>query len=66
MGEKIGQHTALGCPKFREFIMNNLNEISALDEDSFRSLTGILQRIADQQFSCLVIKTKSGKEEKLW
>ena len=66
IAEKIGQNAATGCPKFFQFVRNNLNEISATDGESFRSLTGILQRLEGQQFSCLVIKTKSGKEEKLW
>jgi hypothetical protein len=67
ISEKIGQEAALGCPKFLEFIKNNLNELSeSSDEEETKSITGVFQRIEEQLFSSIVIKTKSGKEEKLW
>ena len=66
IAEKIGEEAALGCPDFRQFVKNNLNQIVADDDENTRTLTGTLLKIEDQQFSCLVVKTKSGKEEKLW
>lgn len=67
IGEKIGQEAAINCPKFLEFVKNNLNEIKeASAEDKTRSMNGIFQRIDEQQFSSLVIKTKAGKEERFW
>ena len=66
IAEKIGEEAALGCPEFRQFVKNNLSQIVADDDENTRTLTGTLLKIEDQQFSCLVVKTKSGKEEKLW
>ena len=67
ISEKIGKEAAFGCPKFLEFIKNNLSEINESDdEEETKSITGIFQRLEEQLFSSLVIKTKSGKEEKLW
>lgn len=67
ISEKIGQQAALGCPKFLEFVRNNLSELSGpSDEPASKSITGTFQRIETQLFSSLVIKTKAGKEEKLW
>lgn len=61
--EKIGEEAAKGCPKFFEYVKNNMGEIH--DED-IQQISGSLQRIEQQQFYALVIKTKTGKEEKLW
>ena len=67
ISEKIGQEAALGCPKFLEFVRNNLSEIKeSADDDETKLITGTFQRIEEQLFSSLVIKTKTGKEEKLW
>lgn len=67
IGERIGQEAALGCPKFLEFIKNNLSEIKeASEEEELKSLAGTFQRLEDQQFSSLIIKTKTGKEERFW
>jgi hypothetical protein len=67
ISEKIGQEAALGCPKFLEFVRNNLSDIAdAEDEPAVKSITGTFQRIETQLFSSLVLKTKAGKEEKLW
>lgn len=68
ISERIGKEAALGCPKFLEFIKNNMSEIneSNAEEEETKSITGIFQRIEEQLFSSIVIKTKSGKEEKLW
>jgi hypothetical protein len=67
ISEKIGQEAARGCPKFLEFVKNNLSEIKeSTDEDETKSITGTFQRIEEQLFCSLVIKTKAGKEEKLW
>src|SRR3990170_6518494 len=67
ISEKIGQEAALGCPKFLEFVRNNLSEIKeSTDEDETKLITGTFQRIEEQLFSSLIIKTKAGKEEKLW
>src|SRR5687768_3576873 len=67
ISEKIGKEAALGCPKFLEFVRNNLSEIKeSTDEDETKSITGTFQRIEEQLFCSLVIKTKAGKEEKLW
>ena len=67
ISEKIGQEAALGCPKFLDFVRNNLSEIKeSADEDETKLITGTFQRIEEQLFCSLVIKTKAGKEEKLW
>ena len=67
ISEKIGQHAAIGCPKFLEFISNNLEDIeSASDEEETKTISGEFQRLDEQSFSTLVIKTKTGKEEKFW
>lgn len=67
ISERIGKEAAFGCPKFLEFIKNNLSEINeSKDEEETKSITGTFQRLEEQLFSSLVIKTKSGKEEKLW
>ena len=67
ISERIGKEAAMGCPKFLEFIRNNLSEIneSSADEET-KSITGVFQRFEEQIFSSIVIKTKSGKEEKIW
>lgn len=68
ISEKIGRETARNCPKFMEFIKNNINEIKDSDEEGeeIKSVSGIFQRIENNLFSILVIKSKTGKEEKLW
>ena len=67
ISKKIGQESARACPKFLEFIQNNLEEIKDSDkEEEMKSVSGIFQRIENNLFSVLVIKTKTGKEEKLW
>ena len=66
ISEKIGQESARSCPKFLEFIKNNLSEIKEADEDEAKSISGVFQRIENNLFSILVIKSKTGKEEKLW
>lgn len=66
IGEKIGQEATLGCPKFLEFIKNNLGDILPDEERSAKSLEGILTAVEEQVFSYLLIKTKTNKEEKLW
>lgn len=67
IGEKIGQDAALKCPKFFEFIKNNLDAISSADEEAeMKTLTGKLTGVEDNIFSCLLVKTKTGKEEKIW
>ncbi len=66
IGEKIGQEAALGCPKFLEFVKNNLAEILPGDEIATKSLDGEVVAVEDQVFSCVVVKTKANKEEKLW
>lgn len=66
IGEKIGQEAALKCPKFYEFIKNNIGDITSGEEEEIKTLAGKLISIEDNTFSCLLIKTKTGKEEKLW
>ncbi|WP_276500876.1 hypothetical protein [Terrimonas pollutisoli] len=68
ISRKIGQESARGCPKFVEFIKNNLSEIkdSEEEEEEIKSVSGVFQRIENNLFSILVVKTKTGKEEKLW
>ena len=67
ISEKIGREATLGCPKFLEFIKNNIDEINDVADDSdTKSISGTFQRLEGQLFTALVIKTKAGKEEKLW
>ena len=66
IAEKIGAEAAMRCPAFLQFVKNNLNQIVSDKDENTRTLTGTLLKIEEQQFSCLVVKTKSGKEEKLW
>lgn len=66
IGEKIGMEAALTCPKFMKFIANNLDEIGPEDEEEVKSLSGNLISVEEQQFTCFIVKTQSGKEEKLW
>jgi len=67
IGERVGAEAALTCPKFQEFIRSNLSEITAMDEDKeLKSVSGTLQRIEENFFQVLTVKTKSGKEERLW
>jgi len=67
IGEKIGREATVGCPKFLEFIKNNIDDINELGDDSnTKSVSGVFQRLEGQLFTSLVIKTKAGKEEKLW
>ena len=67
ISEKIGREAAIGCPKFLGFIRNNIDDINADDDDSnIKSVSGTFQRLEVQLFTALVIKTKAGKEEKLW
>ena len=68
ISEKIGREATVGCPKFLEFIKNNIDQINdvADDDDDTKSISGTFQRLEGQLFTALVIKTKAGKEEKLW
>ncbi len=66
IGEKIGQDAALKCPKFYEFIKKNIAAISSDEEEETKSLSGKLISVEDNNFSCLLLKTKTGKEEKIW
>ena len=67
ISEKIGQEAAVGCPKFLEFVRNNLNDIADdEDESELKEVSGNFLRMEEQTFSTVVIKTKTGKEEKLW
>jgi len=67
ISEKIGREATVGCPKFLEFIKNNIDQINEVsDEDDTKSISGTFQRLEGLLFTALVIKTKSGKEEKLW
>ena len=67
ISEKIGREATLGCPKFLEFIKNNIDDINEIDdENNTKSVSGVFQRLEGQLFTALVIKTKAGKEEKLW
>ncbi len=54
-------------PQILEFIKNNLDDFSETDEDAtIKSIEGTFQRLDEQAFSTLVIKTKTGKDERLW
>ena len=67
ISEKIGREATVGCPKFLEFIKNNIDQINEVaEEDDTKSISGTFQRLEGQLFTALVIKTKGGKEEKLW
>jgi hypothetical protein len=68
ISEKIGREATVGCPEFREFIRNNIDQINEVaDDNDTKSISGTFQRLEGQQlFTALVIKTKAGKEEKLW
>ncbi len=66
ISERIGKEAAFACPKFLEFLKNNLDEISEFDEDEIKTIEGTFQRLDEQAFSTLVIKTKTGKDERLW
>ena len=68
ISEKIGREATVGCPKFLEFIKNNIDQINEVadDDDDTKSISGTFQRLEGQLFTALVIKTKAGKEEKLW
>jgi hypothetical protein len=67
ISERIGREAAFGCPKFLEFIKNNMDSINeSEDASNTKSVSGVFQRLEGQLFTALVIKTKSGKEEKLW
>lgn len=67
ISEKIGQEAAFGCPKFLEFIRNNMDDLNESElEDDLKTMAGTFQRIEDQVFSTLIIRTRTGKEEKLW
>lgn len=67
IGEKVGQEAAVGCPKFFEFIKNNLSDILPDEEaGSAKSLEGVLTGVEEQTFTYLLVKTKTNKEEKLW
>ncbi|HRO70745.1 MAG TPA: hypothetical protein PK951_10205 [Chitinophagaceae bacterium] len=66
ISERIGKEAAFACPKFLEFLKNNLDEISEFDEDEIKSIEGTFQRLDEQAFSTLIIKTKTGKDERLW
>jgi len=67
ISEKIGREATVGCPKFLEFIRNNMDQINEVsDDDDTKSVSGTFQRLEGQLFTALVIKTKAGKEEKLW
>ena len=67
ISEKIGREATVGCPKFLEFIKNNIDQINEVgDDDDTKSVSGTFQRLEGQLFTSLVIKTKTGKEEKLW
>ena len=50
------------CPAFNEIIMKK----AAVAEEAEKSISGTLLKIMDQQFTYLLIKNKSGKEEKIW
>ncbi len=67
ISEKIGREAAISCPKFLEFIKNNIDQINETsDDEDTKSVSGTFQRLEGQLFTALVIKTKAGKEEKLW
>ncbi len=67
ISERIGREAAFGCPKFLEFIKNNIDDINeSEDASNTKSISGVFQRLEGQLFTALVIKTKAGKEEKLW
>ena len=67
ISEKIGREATLACPKFLEFIKNNIDDINEIDDDNnTKSISGTFLRMEGQLFTALVIKTKAGKEEKLW
>ena len=66
-GEKIGQDAAINCPSFQAFIMKNLDAITELDEDGkTKSISGDFISVEPGTFSSILIKNKTGKEEKLW
>lgn len=67
IGERIGRDAALSCPAFRDYVVNNLDAIGGDDEgDAEKSLTGNFSSLQAGAFSYIVLKTKGGKEEKLW
>ena len=67
MGEKIGQDAAMNCPDFQSFIVNNLDAITDKDDkDKEISVSGNFVSVEAGLFSSILIKNKSGKEEKLW
>ncbi len=64
IGEKIGMDAALTCPAFQSFVVNNIDEITG--DDATESLSGNFVSLQVNQFSFILIKNKSGKEEKIW
>lgn len=67
VGEKIGQIAALKCPAFQEFILKNMDKINGEDNETEKSLEGKwLKTEQAGMFSYLLVRSKTGKEEKLW
>lgn len=67
IGEKIGQIAALKCPAFQDFVVKNLDKLDLDDEEKEKSVEGKIIRLEQQgSFNQLIIKSKNGKEEKLW
>jgi hypothetical protein len=66
IGYRIGQDAALDCATFRNFIKENMDAIGNTSEEENKSLSGILVKIEGQPFTYLLIRTKTGKMEKLF
>lgn len=62
IGRKIGQMLVLDCPAFNEIIM----QFAVGEEAENKNISGTLLQISNQQFTYLLVKNKSGKEEKIW
>ena len=66
IGYRIGQDAALDCAAFRNFIKENMDAIGNSAEEENKSLSGTLVKIEGQPFTYLLIRTKTGKMEKLF
>jgi hypothetical protein len=66
IGYRIGQDAAMDCATFRNFIKENMDAIGNTSEEENKSLSGILVKIEGQPFTYLLIRTKTGKMEKLF
>lgn len=73
IGREVGMKLVFLCPEFARMIASNPGLVSGDAEPkreeaapAFQTLSGTLLKIESGEFTCLHIKTPSGKMEKIW